>query len=58
MNDYQLASLISGLVLLVAVGARYLISRPSERVMRDAMLWAIIIGVVGLGYGLYALVTT
>lgn len=58
MNDYQLASLISGLVLLVAIGARYMTSRPSSRVMRDAMLWAVIIGVVGLGYGVYSALTT
>ena len=54
MNDYQLASLVSGLVLLVAVGARYLVSRPSSQVLRDAMLWALIIGAIGIAYGLYA----
>lgn len=56
MNDYQLASLISGLVLLVAIGARYALSRPSSRMMRDAMYWVLIIAVIGLGYGIYSLV--
>lgn len=54
MNDYQLASLVTGLVLLVAVGARYMVSRPSSQVVRDAMLWALIIGAIGIAYGIYA----
>lgn len=54
MNDYQMASLVAGLVLLVAIGARYFLSQPSSRVMRDLMLWALIIGAIGIGYGIYA----
>lgn len=54
MNDYQLASLVTGLILLVAVGARYMVSRPSSQVVRDAMLWALIVGAIGIAYGIYA----
>mgnify|MGYP001051369374 CR=1 FL=1 len=54
MNDYQLASLVSGLVLLVAIGARYLTGRPSSQVLRDAMVWAMIIAGIGIAYGIYA----
>ena len=54
MNDYQLASVVAGLILLVAVGARYMTSRPTSRMMRDAMLWALIVGAIGIGYGIYA----
>jgi len=56
MSDIQTASLISGLVLLVAVGVLYLRGRPSWRVRRDAFYWAIVIAVIAAGWGLYSLV--
>ncbi|MEZ5668810.1 MAG: hypothetical protein R3F55_15480 [Alphaproteobacteria bacterium] len=57
MNDYQLASLITGLVLLVAVGTRYFLSRPGTQAMRDLLLWAAIVALIGIGYGIYAAVS-
>lgn len=54
MSDYQTASLIGGLVLLVAIGARYLLSRPVSRVGRDAFYWGLIVAAIAVGYGVYA----
>ncbi len=54
MSDYQTASLIGGLVLLVAIGARYVLSRPATQVGRDALYWGLIVAAIAVGYGIYA----
>ena len=56
MSDMQTASLVAGLVLLVAVGARYFVSRPTAQVRRDAFYWAIIIAVIAIGWAIYGAV--